>query len=136
MVIAGEEFNERLFAYAKEKLEKEYPSLQTDPETPFLIRSLCETTKINLSKSKSTTMQLSNSIKILITRKKFEEINRDLFDDILKLIEETISKKDSHIDYVVLSGGSCNIPKMQEILKTRFGSENIRKTINPSEVGM
>ena len=40
--------------------------------------------------------------------------------------------KKEEIDEIVLLGGTCRIPKIQEIIKTEFGKEG-NKNVNPEE---
>ena len=70
-----------------------------------------------------------------LSRAKFEQLNKDLFEKTLDpvrkvLADAGLTKKD--IDEVVLVGGSTRIPKIQELVKNFFQKEPL-KGINPDE---
>jgi L1 cell adhesion molecule like protein len=97
--------------------------------------------KKNLSAAQQTTIDLDaiaegEDLNITITRPKFEDLCRDLFekcfppiDDALK--DAKLSKTD--INEIVLVGGSTRIPKVVEMVKEYFDGKEVNKTINPDE---
>ena len=71
-----------------------------------------------------------------LSRAKFEDLNRDLFDSTMEPVRKALkdaklSAKD--IDKVILVGGSTRIPYIQELVKKELGQEP-NKSVNPDEV--
>ena len=108
------------------------------------LKIACEQTKKILSKKDEDTIYIEDfyeeeSISIPITRAKFEELCKDIFDKLIEpldhAIEDAKNKEISKIDEIILVGGSSKIPKVKEILKNKFG-ENIpiNNFINPDKI--
>ncbi|RYR60105.1 hypothetical protein Ahy_A04g017200 isoform D [Arachis hypogaea] len=72
-----------------------------------------------------------------ITRAKFEEINKNLFERCMELVHKCFEDSDmakSSVDEVVLVGGSTRIPKLEQRLKDFFdGKDLCKKCINADE---
>ena len=71
-----------------------------------------------------------------LTKAKFEDLCRDLFDSTLKPVKDALKEaklKASDIDKVILVGGSTRIPYIQELVKKELGQEP-NKSVNPDEV--
>jgi molecular chaperone DnaK len=73
---------------------------------------------------------------ITLTKAKFEDLNKDLFDSTLEPVRKALKdakldKKD--IDKVILVGGSTRIPYIQDLVKKELGQEP-NKSVNPDEV--
>jgi L1 cell adhesion molecule like protein len=71
-----------------------------------------------------------------VTRARFEELCKDLFNGTLKPVEKVLqdAKVDKKkVDHVVLVGGSTRIPKIQQLLSKYFGGKELCKSINPDE---
>ena len=73
---------------------------------------------------------------LTLTRAKFEDLCKELWlrcikplDDVLE--SATLSKNE--IDEIVLVGGSCRIPKVQELLTTYFNGKTLNKSLNMDE---
>ena len=73
---------------------------------------------------------------INLTKAKFEDLCRDLFDSTLEPVRKALKDanlKASDIDEVILVGGSTRIPYIQELVKKELGKEP-NKSVNPDEV--
>ena len=71
-----------------------------------------------------------------ITRARFEELNADLFRNVMEPVERALvdAKADkAGVDEVVLVGGSTRIPKIQTMLSDFFAGKALNKSINPDE---
>ena len=71
------------------------------------------------------------------SRAKFEEISNDIFNRVLRPVDQVI--KDANISKgqvseIVLVGGSTRIPKIQQLLKNYFNGKELNKSVNPDEV--
>lgn len=78
-----------------------------------------------------------NEVSCILTKDIMSKVSSDLIDKtivlVMKLLEE--SKKDvNDISNIILCGGSSNISKIKELLREKFHSCNILRSINPSEV--
>ncbi|XP_031638481.1 hypoxia up-regulated protein 1 [Contarinia nasturtii] len=70
-----------------------------------------------------------------VTREKFEELCKDLFDRVISPLEQALKNSNlnlSVINQVTLFGGSSRVPKVQEALKTYVNAE-LGKNINSDE---
>lgn len=105
------------------------------------IKTICERAKITLSSSTKTKIELDSvyngiDMDIDITRAKFEELCRSIFERIYVPIDNALRDAKlgkNNIDDVVLIGGSSRIPKIQEMLTAYFGGKQLCKSINPDE---
>ena len=71
-----------------------------------------------------------------LTKAKFEDLCRDLFDSTLEPVHKALSDAKltaKDIDEVLLVGGSTRIPYIQELVKKELGKEP-NKSVNPDEV--
>ena len=78
----------------------------------------------------------SKPLCIEITRSKFEYLCKDLFERLVipldKIMNET-NLKSTDIDEIILVGGSSKIPKVKEIIKSKFENTPINDRISPDE---
>ncbi|MDE6292489.1 MAG: Hsp70 family protein, partial [Bacilli bacterium] len=109
------------------------------------VKDEAEKAKKDLSNSTTTTISLPFiaqvdgspvNFEMDLTRAKFEDLNKDLFDSTLDSVRKALSDaklKNTDIDQVVLVGGSTRIPYIQELVKKELGKEP-NKSVNPDEV--
>ena len=105
------------------------------------LHDACQTLKHNLSHSESASIEVDALVSgkdfdSSLTRKKFVEINRSLFERCLKPITVAIEDADiakEDIDEVVLIGGSTRIVRVQQLLEELFPGKKLSKKINPDE---
>lgn len=69
-----------------------------------------------------------------ITRAKFEMINSATFGLFTTSLKQAITTFGIDPDYIILSGGNCKIPKIQQIVQTNFPDKKILNSIDPTEV--
>ncbi|KAG2377530.1 hypothetical protein C9374_009046 [Naegleria lovaniensis] len=92
------------------------------------ITKKCEKAKIDLSKHNSTIIELSHSNTMTITREEFEEACAPILEQfeaslknyILQSLEPPKTKeyrRVPNIEFAVFTGGTCNIPKVQNIIR-------------------
>ena len=78
-----------------------------------------------------------NNLCIKITRDKFDQLCKDIYDKIKELILgflDDIPKNINDIDDIILVGNSARISGVRNCLKTLFGEEKIKDYLNPEEV--
>ncbi len=144
--LGGDDFDQVLVDWIASEFKKtDGIDLLEDPQALGRIKDAAEKTKIELSSSSSSEVNLPfitadssgpKHLNMKITRAKFESL-------IEKLVERTKNPcikalKDaklspSDINEVILVGGSTRIPKVQEMVKSIFGKEP-NKSVNPDEV--
>jgi L1 cell adhesion molecule like protein len=132
--LGGEDFDNVLVKYFAERFEeKEKVNLFEDnKECRYSLKLLkieCEKIKIQLSDMDKVNIQIDHFYKDLtledtITRKKFNDLNDDLFKKCIEPIEtvlEVAGCTTEDITDLILVGGSSHIPRVKEILAEQFG---------------
>ncbi len=136
--LGGEHFDNRLLEYCINKIKKENEiDISNNKQALIRLKIACEKAKINLSKMEFTTITVDNlfneeDFNITITRSEFEDLFKEDFDKIKKMIEQSINNtfisnnviftKDK-IDSIFLIGGSTYIPIIKQIIKDYFEKE-------------
>ena len=144
--LGGDDFDKRVMDYLVEEIKKETKAdVKNDTMAMQRIKDEAEKAKKDLSNSTTTTISLPFIAQVDgqpvnfecdLTRAKFEDLNKDLFDSTLESVRKALSDaklKASDIDQVVLVGGSTRIPYIQELVKKELGKEP-NKSVNPDEV--
>lgn len=144
--LGGDDFDNRVMDYIVEELKKETKAdVKDDKMAMQRIKDEAEKAKKNLSNATTTSISLPFiaqvdgtpvNFEMDLTRAKFEDLNRDLFDSTLDSVRKALKDaklKASEIDQVVLVGGSTRIPYIQELVKKELGKEP-NKSVNPDEV--
>jgi len=141
--LGGEDFDNILVEYCKKEYKKVFQSEMTDKRSLQRLKVACERAKKELSVKKSVEVNLcllegKDDLKVIITRKLFEELCNDLFNCCIDTVKECIfsvgggfSKK--NINQVILVGGSTRIPKIQQMLSAEFKGMVLDKAIHPDE---
>ena len=139
--LGGEDFDQRVMDhFVKIYNKKNDVDITKDPKTMGKLKREVEKAKRTLSSQMSTRIEIEafhqgNDFSEVLTRAKFEELNKDLFKRTFKPVEQVLKDakmKASDIDDIVLVGGSTRIPKVQEMLEEFFGKK-ASKNINPDE---
>jgi molecular chaperone DnaK len=144
--LGGEDFDMRIhqFSSAEEFLKESGVDVRKDPLAVQRLKEAAEKTKIELSSSQQTDVNLPyitadasgpKHLNIKLTRAKLESLVEDL---VKKTIEPCrIALKDAgvgtqDIAEVILVGGQTRMPLVQKYVKDFFGKEP-RKDVNPDE---
>ncbi len=128
--VGGEEFDNRILAYCIDEIKRRHnkdPS--SDARASRRLREACECAKNQLSTHERVPIHLDAlcegvaNFDIVITREKFEELCKDLFESTLALIDRVLGEahvsKES-VDQVVVISGCSRIPKVQSMLQAHF----------------
>ena len=145
--LGGDDFDERVANYLVSEFKKEHGiDLSKDAMAMQRVKDAAEKAKKDLSSMTTTQISLpfitQNENKeplhmdITLSKAKFEDLNKDLFDSTLEPVRKAIkdaglTAKD--INKVILVGGSSRIPYIQELVKKELGQEP-NKSVNPDEV--
>ena len=105
------------------------------------LKRVCESAKIKLSNLTEAEINLeeyekNKSINKKITRNDFEDYCKDLFTKFENILNQFISDcgvNKEEMKEVLLIGGTTLIPKIQEIIKSIFGENKIRKDLDSKE---
>ena len=105
------------------------------------LKRVCESAKIKLSNLTEAEIILeeyekNKSINKKITRNDFEDYCKDLFTKFENILNQFISDcgvNKEEMKEVLLIGGTTLIPKIQEIIKSIFGENKIRKDLDSKE---
>jgi len=126
----------------KKYLEQLYEvcKLYNNPKLMRRLKTVCEESKKELSVSDNTIVIYdnfydSNDLSINITKSFFEKLCDDEFERCINPINDALSCANlvfDNISDVVLVGGSTRIPKIREILESKFPGK-LRTNINPDE---
>ena len=144
--LGGDDFDKRVMDYLVDTMKKEHGvDLTNDAMAMQRIKDAAEKAKKDLSGMSVTQINLpfisQNAdgpihMDIELSKAKFEDLNRDLFDSTLEPVHKALSDaklSNSDIDEVILVGGSTRIPYIQELVKKELGREP-HKGVNPDEV--
>ena len=144
--LGGDDFDQKIIDYLAETFKRENGvDLTKDAMAMQRLKDAAEKAKKDLSGMSTTQINLpfisQNSdgplhLDVELTKAKFEDLCRDLFDSTLEPVRKAmkdakLSNKD--IDEVILVGGSTRIPYIQELVKKELGKEP-HKGVNPDEV--
>jgi len=140
--LGGEDFDNRLVNHFVQEFKRKYKKdISTNPRSLRRLRTACERAKRTLSSSTQTSIEIDSLYEGIdfytsITRARFEELNSDLFRNVIEPVEKVLNdaKLDkSSIHEIVLVGGSTRIPKIQSLVSQFFNGKEPSKSINPDE---
>ena len=145
--LGGDDWDQRIIDFVAEEFrKKEGIDVRKDPMALQRLKEAAEKAKIELSTQVETTINLPfitadqsgpKHLQQTLTRSKFEAISDDLFNRLRgpcqqALKDAKLSPKD--IEEVVMVGGSTRTPKVQQIAKEIFQTDQLDQSINPDEV--
>ena len=140
--LGGEDFDTRLVEYFAEEFKRKHKKDLTENKRALRrLRTACESAKRTLSSSTVANVELDSlfegvDFNSTITRAKFENLCESLFKQTMAPVEQVLrdaKMSKSHIDDIVLVGGSTRIPKIQQLLSEFFNGKDLCKSINPDE---
>ncbi|MED6143020.1 70-kilodalton heat shock protein [Stylosanthes scabra] len=140
--LGGEDFDNRMVHhFVQEFKRKDRVDITGDPRALRRLRNECEKAKRTLSHANDTTIEIDAlfqgiDFRFPITRARFEELNRDLFEKCMEIAQNCLDdakmeKRELHD--VVLVGGSSRVPKVQSLLEKFFERNDLCNSINPDE---
>ena len=144
--LGGDDFDKVVMDYIVAEFKKEHGiDLSGDKMAMQRIKDAAEKAKKDLSGTSTTNINLPFisqtadgpvHLDMNLSKAKFEDLCRDLFDSTMEPVRKALSDaklKASDIDEVLLVGGSTRIPYIQELVKKELGKEP-NKSVNPDEV--
>ncbi|RDX73429.1 Heat shock cognate 70 kDa protein 2, partial [Mucuna pruriens] len=140
--LGGEDFDNNMVKYCVKEFRRRYTmDISGNPRALRRLKTACENAKRTLSSTTMGTIEVDSLHEGIdffssISRAKFEELNKDLFNKCMEFVEKCLmyAKMDkSSVDDVVLVGGSIRIPKVQQLLQNFFDGKDLHKNINADE---
>ncbi|RYR60108.1 hypothetical protein Ahy_A04g017200 isoform F [Arachis hypogaea] len=141
--LGGQDFDAAMVEFvASEFQRKKWLDLRGNKRAICRLKVACERAKRNLSSTTQASIEVESlhqgiDFYTTITRAKFEEINKNLFERCMELVHECFADSNTakqSVDEVVLVGGSTRIPKLEQQLKDFFdGKDLCKKYINADE---
>ncbi len=145
--LGGDDFDQKLIDHIADEFRKtDGIDVRNDPMALQRLKEAAEKAKIELSTQLETTVNLPfitadasgpKHLQVRVTRATFESLCTDLFDRLrgpcMTCLKDA-GLKASDIQEVVMVGGSIRIPKVQDIAKEIFQTQELDRSINPDEV--
>lgn len=138
--LGGKDWDDKIIGFIAEEFVNQFgedPRDNVDAMADLRVKS--EKAKKSLSDKDIAKMIIrtdDNSLKIEITKDKFEEITTDLMSRIEGLCDSVLNLSKlnwSDIDTVLLAGGSTRMPMVQDLLKRISGKDIRTDLVNPDE---
>lgn len=139
--LGGKDWDDRIVAYLVQEFQKTLDTdedILEDPDTWQDLQLSAERSKKILSQRDITPISITHGgerIKVVLERKKFEEITQDLLERTVvftqEMLQEAKAKGYSDFDEIILVGGATRMPQIPHRLKEEFGSEP--KMFDPDE---
>ena len=144
--LGGQNYDNKIVDWLAEEFMKDHPTidLRKDPMAYARLVEAAEKAKCELSTSTQTEINLPyitvldgvpQMLITTLTRAKFESMVSDLNAKVIEIAKralEKAGKNSSDINDILLVGGSCRIPSVQDALKNTFG-DKLNKTANFDE---
>ncbi len=146
--LGGDDFDQRIIdVVAEDFLRREAIDLRKNPMTLQRLKQAAAAAKAQLSERTTSEIMLPyvhmdagtgpKHLQYNLTRERFESVCEDLFDDLRDACRAVIREAmvpASSINDVVMVGGSTRIPKVQQIAKEIFQTQDLDRSANPDEV--
>ena len=139
--LGGSDIDKALADYIASEYKKESGvDVSKDPQAMTRVIDEAEKAKIALTNSSSTDINLPyitavdgvpQHLTMTITRAKFEQVAKPFIDRVIECAKKAIELADikaSDLDGILLIGGSCRIPYLQQRLTDEFGVELIKSS--------
>lgn len=144
--LGGQNYDNKIVDWMAEEFMKDHPTIDLRKDQMAYARLIdaAEKAKCELSTANSTEINLPyitvldgapQMLILTLTRAKFESLVSDLNKRVVEIAKRALNKAgktSSEINDILLVGGSCRIPSVQEALKNNFG-DKLNKTANFDE---
>ena len=144
--LGGQNYDNKIVDWLADEFMKDHSGmdLRKDPMAYARLVEAAEKAKCELSSSMQTEINLPyitvqdgvpQMLVTTLTRAKFESLVADLNTKVIEIAKralEKAGKSNSDINDILLVGGSCRIPSVQDALKNTFG-DKLNKTANFDE---
>ena len=143
--LGGDEFDKKIIDYCLKYFGNTFnvniDEIKKDIRAMNRLKIASEKAKTILSIEEKATIYIDEFfnkefLQINITRKQFEEINKDLFNKLISNLDKVLEDSKielSQINEIILIGGSTKMPKIKEMVSIYFNDISINDSINPDE---
>ncbi|CAL4911545.1 unnamed protein product [Urochloa decumbens] len=143
--LGGDDFDRRIVDHFVELIKAKHgKDISEDRVALRKLGVACERAKKALSSQDRAQVSIESllssgeDLSESLSREKFEELNGDLFGDVIALVERVVSEAElgrskDEIDEIVLIGGSTNVPKIQRLVEDYFGGRKVDVRLKPDE---
>ncbi|KAJ7307176.1 hypothetical protein JRQ81_009163 [Phrynocephalus forsythii] len=140
--LGGEDFDKRLVDHLAQDFKRRHlEDISQSKKAVQRLKVACERAKRALSSNITAFLYIDSLYKgvdfhTTITRACFEDLCSDLFQATILHVERALEDagiKKTHVDDIVLVGGSTRIPKIQKLLSSFFQGKELCRVINPDE---
>ncbi len=128
--LGGKDWDDRIVAHLVELFQAQTGTtadILEDPDTWQDLQLSAEKAKKILSRRERTPISITHGgerVKVLLERKKFEEITEDLLERTIEftkgMLEEAKAKRYDHFDEIILVGGSTRMPQVVKRIEKEF----------------
>ena len=145
--LGGDDFDHKIIDYVAEEFrKKEGIDIRKDAMALQRLKEAGEKAKCELSTVQETSINLPfitadqsgpKHLQVTLTRAKFESLCEDLFARLRGPCETALRDaklKAKEVGEVVMVGGSTRMPRVQQMAKEIFQTQELDKSINPDEV--
>ena len=133
--LGGQDVNNNLIEFFRQKIAEKYGDVVIEAQDLQIIRDYVEKLKKELTDNDKVVFQVSLDAVSKLTgqkidfyyemgRKEFNDINKELFNKVLKPVEKVLEESETQaqdVDEIVLVGGSTRIPRVRELVAEYFG---------------
>lgn len=146
--LGGDDFDRRVVDYFTALMKRKHGrDISNDTQALAKLRTACEHAKKALSTRRQAEVVVESlGLAETLTRAEFEELNGDLFGEVVKLVHRAMVGADREldgrsiwdaVDEVLLVGGSAVIPEIQRLVRDYFGGRKkvaVHAGVKPDEV--
>jgi molecular chaperone DnaK (HSP70) len=128
--LGGRNWDEKIAVHLAEEWKNEhgaYDDPLSDMETQQELFKQAEEAKRNLTTRKDTRIKVNHSgqsVRVELTRQRFDELTSDLLERTITLTRQAMTEAGKQgiwaVDKILLVGGSCFMPQVQERLQAEF----------------
>lgn len=140
--LGGEDFDNCLLDYLMKKIQDKHgKDLSSDEKAIFKLKSACVVAKHNLTAATQAVIKIDHlfddiDYKETITRARFNEICKSLFEKTISIVNKALNNKNlskNDLDSIIVIGGSTRIPAIIDKLSEYFNVKKLDKSMHPDE---
>ena len=141
--LGGGNFDHEILKEVKDNYKNEGGNIINDPKKMMGLMKLVEKAKIKLTFENEATIEekkfdSKKDLQFTLKRERFDEINRDVYNHIMKLINKVIKEskiKKTDINHIFLQGNAIRVVKLKEKITEEFPDIDINEYYNSIPMG-
>ncbi|KAL0229339.1 hypothetical protein GEMRC1_013957 [Eukaryota sp. GEM-RC1] len=140
--LGGSDFDELLLDYYLEEAEEQFgPEIRDNVSFVSRLRYRCEKAKVLLSSEQHAVIRFTcpglAEFHRAVFRSTFDQLCAQKFDQCMQQVDDLLQRAKlsaENLTQVLLVGGSTRIPKIQQMLRAKFGNTKVNVDLNVDEV--